>query len=123
MPMGKLIEPTAEMRKVLGLCIEWYSVQENACGGSLHVILDDDNVNDEDLVGVKTSKRGMEIVDALKSLTVMQRKWVTYNIYNVKDGEGERDIHDEFECFECGLVVNCPHCDNEFCYRYIHWIG
>ena len=102
MKFGKPIIPTEEMRSILKLCIEWYS--SNPCGGKLHVILDDDNVGDylinygyDYLKGDPNEKLGISILDGLKKLTISQREWVTMNIYNVKDGEGEREILEELE--------------------------
>ena len=100
MRYGKPIVPNDDMRKLLSLCVEWYSIPGNEVGGCLHVVLDDDNVMDEDLLYCLNKiddKKAIAIVEGLQKLSLMQRKWVTYNIYNVKEGEGEREVLEEIE--------------------------
>lgn len=68
--------------------------------GELHVILDDDNANDcfinEDIVRLHDNQEAIEILKGLKNLTESQRLWITYNIWNVSNGKGEREIYEEF---------------------------
>ena len=95
---GNPVIPNDQMRAVLKLCVEWYRVDENECGGILHIVLDDDNVDDGFLEWCRkrtTDEKAIAILDGLQPLTVMQRLWVTYNIYNVKDGLGEREVLEE----------------------------
>ena len=100
MQFGKPVVPNDYMRKLLKLCVEWYAVPDNECGGCLHIVLDDDNVDDDDLLWCLNrtdDKKTIAIIEGLQQLSLMQRKWVTYNIYNVKDGEGVREILEEIE--------------------------
>ncbi len=96
-----VVVPTKEMRECLALCVKWY--KSNPCGGIMHVVLDDDNVENHHIDW--TIERyclsadnevilpeAYEICTMLKSFNVMQRKWITYNIYPVMDGEGEREV-------------------------------
>lgn len=97
------VVPTEEMRRVLDLCVQWYNIPGNECGGALHAVLDDDNVDDHHISYSREQAIGtidmdaIAILEGLGKLTLMQRKWVTYNIYGVKDGEGEIDVHEEDE--------------------------
>ena len=98
MQFGKPIIPNDYMRNLLNLCVEWYAISGNECGGCLHIVLDDDNVGDNDLLWClnrTNDKKALAIIEGLQQLSLMQRKWVTYNIYNVKEGEGEREILEE----------------------------
>ena len=100
MKYGNLIVPTDEMREILKLCVKWYGMEGNCCGGELHVVLDDDNVDDGCInhsLEKSTNKDAVEILNRMKSLPEYQRMWITYNIYNVKDGNGEREIYEEIE--------------------------
>lgn len=99
----KRVLATKEMRDVLWLCVKWYEV--NPCGGILHVILDDDNVEDyhidEALNGYASNDPdAIKILSGLKQFTTMHRKWITYNIYNVLAGQGEREIFEETDSDE-----------------------
>lgn len=105
MRFGKVIIPTDEMRKVLDLCVLWYSFSDNSCGGHLHVVTDDDNIDDGSIEFCRNELRknkdprielGNSVLDGLLKLDEQQRMWVTYNIYNVKNGEGEQEIMEEF---------------------------
>ena len=100
MKFGQPIVPNDYMRKLLKLCVEWYAISGNECGGCLHIVLDDDNVDNDDLLWClnrTTDKKAIAIIEGFQQLSLMQRKWVTYNIYNVKEGEGEREILEEIE--------------------------
>lgn len=100
MRLGKPIIPDDYMRNLLKLCVEWYAISGNEVGGCLHIILDDDNVDDSNLEWCRNrtdDKKALAIIDGLQRVSLMQRKWVTYNIYNVKEGEGEREILEEIE--------------------------
>lgn len=96
-PFGRPIVPNESMRAVLKLCVEWYAIPGNECGGCLHIVLDDDNVGDGDLswcLERTKDERAIAIIEGLRRLSIMQRWWVTCNIYNVKEGKGEREISD-----------------------------
>jgi len=106
MTFGKRIEPTEDMRKLLSLCVGWYGYSGNECGGELHVVLDDDNTDDywlnEYLDEAKTKQYDNHelaeiILLGLIKLSQDQRNWVTYNIYNMIAGKGEREILEELE--------------------------
>ena len=96
MRYGKVVEPNEFMRKVLQKCIDWYDY--NPCGGELHVVLDDDNIEDHVINDYEVeSDEAKEIICDLKKLNEHQRRWVTYNIYNVMAGKGEREVFEEFD--------------------------
>lgn len=106
MTLGKRIEPTEEMRKLLLICVDWYDYANNICGGELHIVLDDDNtdtyflqkyLNEANIKQYDNYELAVQILKGLLKLSKDQRNWVTYNIHNVIRGDGERDIFEEIE--------------------------
>ncbi len=92
------------MRDLLKLCVEWYGYSGNVCGGNFHVVLDDDNTDDGNLEWSRqymatdpNGELGTAILDGLQKFTQNQRQWVVCNIYNVTNGDGEREIREELE--------------------------
>jgi len=100
MNYGAMIEPTERMRKVLQMCVDWYGLSGNECGGSLHVILDDDNIDEYWINKFREDAADPEaiaILDGLKQIPEEQRIWVTYNIHNTLGGKPAREIYEEIE--------------------------
>lgn len=105
MRLGEKIIPTDDMRKLLALCVDWYGYVDNLCGGELHVILDDDNTDDDSLNDAlercvreeyDNYELAEKIINGFFPLTQDQRNWVTYNIYDAIDGK-EREVFEEIE--------------------------
>lgn len=106
MRFGKNIIPNDFMRQLLMLCVRWYSISGNECGGDLHVVLDDDNIDNDTIECCRKHMKknnnknitiGNTILDGLASIGEQQRRWVTYNIYSMKDEGREREVLEEFE--------------------------
>ena len=87
---GPEIHPTDTMRYCLWLCVQYYG--SNLCGGNLHSILDDDNVEDIDLdygekyCYVNGDLEGLKIIKWMRKIPVEDRIWVTYNICSAQEG-------------------------------------
>lgn len=87
------------MYDTLKKCVEWYKLPNNDIGGELHIILDDDNIDDYfiDLCIEKTeNKDAFEILQSLKKLSMNQRIWVTYNIYTYMESGTVNQIYEEY---------------------------
>jgi hypothetical protein len=103
------IQPTEDMKKLLDQCVAWYKIDGNQCGGCLHGILDDDNVDDYfilsvimDLISYPSIEDNTELrIEAANILTKLyrlreaERLWITYNIYNVLENDPIRYDIDE----------------------------
>ena len=106
MTLGKLIEPTEQMKAILNMCVDWYGYSGNECGGELHVVLDDDNTDTHWLNEYMTEAidknydnyaLAISILNGLLSLSPDQRNWVTYNIYEMLESGTTREIFEEIE--------------------------
>jgi len=78
--------------KLLKKCLEWYLLPENRAGGCLHIILDDGNVDNDDLLFCLNNtkdEKAIDILEGLQKLHVSKRKWVVQNIHNNLTREGQ----------------------------------
>lgn len=92
------IKPTQHMVNVLQLCVQWYSISGNECGGKLHVVLDDDNSNDdwiEKFLEKSETSLERDILNGLKVIPEEDRIWVTGNIHNRLNSEEPTDYYKE----------------------------
>ena len=61
---------------------EYYALPGNLCGGSLHVVLDDGNINDDDVAfGLESAMKrgdvpGERLAEVLARMTMTQRRKV-----------------------------------------------
>ena len=91
---NKKIEPDEFMFKLLNDINIFY--QTNSCGGDLHIVLDDDNIEDRFIhycLDNTNDEFAIDIAKRLLQVPVNKRIWITYNA-----GCGTpRDIYYEVE--------------------------
>lgn len=91
-----------KIKDFLKLSADYYKIPGNGAGGKLHIVLDDDNLDDSSIFFCKekcveaSDNFGLEICDLLLSIPLERRLWLDREIPSWSEGSFYLD-YEEFE--------------------------
>lgn len=81
-------DPSEEAKSLIRRVQKYYEVYGNECGGSLHIVLDDGNIEDDHILfcqeGAKEREDilGEKIAESLLKLSMRDRQWIYEENYS-----------------------------------------
>ena len=111
------------MKELLKKIENYYNQEGNCCGGSLHIVLDDFNIEDSHITYCvehaknKKDQDAVEIGEELLKLSLQDRFKVVMNYLHLSDEEFNKkwkEYHDE-ECAKCRICDTAIEEGQPFC--------